>query len=65
MSGKSRLVIAISVIWLLVFSVLYIVVDPSTNVKWGGYFVIGVIPSILLPLVWWVYQGFKDKSMNN
>jgi hypothetical protein len=65
MSGRSRLILALSIIWLLVCTVLYFIVDTSTHVRWGGFFIIGVIPSILLPLIWWVFLGFKDSSADN
>ena len=59
MSKGTRLVIAIALSWIVIFSLLYFVIDTASTPRWGGFFMVGVAPSFFILLGWWVYIGFK------
>ena len=64
MSGKSRLVVSISILWSLfsAISYMYFTTMPEP-IRWQGFWIFGFSPSALLLIIWWVYLGFKkDKE---
>lgn len=59
LSGKTRLAIAISILWPL-FVVIIELVETHRHFNWKPVFLLGLIPSLVAWIIWWVIKGFKD-----
>ena len=59
MSGKKRLAIFLSILWLVAALMFGIGIKGSLIV-----FVLGVSPLLLIWGVWWVIQGFNGDKQN-
>jgi hypothetical protein len=59
MSGKRRLAIFLTVLWLAGWLILFML---DGDIKWDGFFMFAVSPAVFVWGVWWVWAGFKRAS---
>lgn len=59
MQTKTRLAIFLAFLWLVVWSILYFIVDGNVSAaKIEGFLLLGVLPPVTFLLGWWVKLGF-------
>jgi len=66
LSGKKRLFIFLSCVWILFVAIEAIEESTPFIFQWGDFLSIGIFPVIIIWGIYWVISGFKrDKSKSN